>query len=230
MCVLISVSVYLCEHVCVCWHQCVCTCVSMCVCWHHCVCTCVSICVYLCEHVCVCVCADISACVLVWAYVCVCASLFTLLPCLERRFSKMSVRFSTGRRVSHISFSFSFVCCYKSHSTCLQHRLPSRRWRCRWSDFPRWPSVCPLWRHSVPNANGSDLHLPGVVSKRHWQPPDGARRHQTGGCLWAAQGRSVQVHVLCHRVQRQHTESSGVLSGHGDQHAGQCTLPLAGQV
>ena len=36
--------------------------------------------------------------------------------------------------------------------------------------------------------------------------------------------------MLCHRVQRQHTESSGVLSGHGDQHAGQCTLPLAGQV
>ena len=113
---------------------------------------------------------------------------------------------------------------------CLKCRFPSRRWRCRWGDFPRWPSVSPLWRHRVPNANGSDLHLPGAVSKRHWQPPDGARRHQTGGCLWAAQGRSVQVHVLCHRVQRQHTESSGVLSGHGDQHAGQCTLPLAGQV
>ena len=40
----------------------------------------------------------------------------------------------------------------------------------------------------------------GFVGKRHWQPPDGARRHQTGGCLWAAQGRSVQVHVLCHSV------------------------------
>ena len=144
---------------------------------------------------------------------------------------KISVRFSTGRRVN-LMYPFLFHLFAVTNLILHVCNTGSPRGDEDVGEvtFHDDPVFVRFDVTALPTPTEVTFTFRGFASKRHWQPPDGARRHQTGGCLRAAQDRSVQVHVLCHRVQRHHAESSGVLSGHGDQHAGQCTLPLAGQV